>query len=235
MAKKLAVEIWSDIACPWCYVGKRRHEQALARFPHADQVSVRYRAFQLDPSAPAVDDGSLTHAERLARKYGVTTAQAQTMTDRLVSTAAQDGLEMNFGILKTGNTFDAHRVLQLARERGLGAELKERLLRAYFCEGARLGEHAELLRLASEVGLEPDEVQAVLSSDQYEREVRADQAQARSYGISGVPFFVIGRYGVSGAQPAELLLEALTKAWDEAPDELHSPASGALCDAEGCD
>lgn len=235
MVKKFAVEIWSDIACPWCYVGKRRLEQALARFAHADQVTVRYRAFQLDPSAPAVDDGSVSHAERLARKYGMTTAQAQAMTERLVSTAAQDGLQMNFGILKMGNTFDAHRVLQLARERGLGAELKERLLRAYFCEGARLGEHGDLLRLASEIGLEPDEVQAVLSSDQYAREVRADQAQARSYGINGVPFFVIGRYGVSGAQPAELLLEALDKAWQEAPEELHSPVEGALCDAEGCD
>ena len=232
---KLVVEVWSDIACPWCYVGKRRLEQALARFPHADQVSVRYRAFQLDPSAPAVDDGSLTHAERLARKYGTSTAQAQAMTDRLVNVAAQDGLQMDFGILKMGNTFDAHRLLQLARERGRGAELKERLLRAYFCEGARLGEHGELLRLASEVGLEPDEVQGVLSSDQYSREVRADQAQARSYGISGVPFFVLGRYGVSGAQPAELLLEALNKAWEERPTELQMSSEGAVCDAEGCD
>jgi predicted DsbA family dithiol-disulfide isomerase len=235
MAEQLSVEVWSDIACPWCYVGKRRLEQALSAFPQRSQVSVRYRAFQLEPSAPAVDDGSRTQAERIAHKYGTSVTQAQGMIDRLVGVAAKDGLPMNFGILRSGNTFDAHRLLQLAYERGLGAALKERFLKAYFCEGARLGDHQDLLRLASEVGLEPDEVQAVLSTDQYAREVRADQTQARSYGISGVPFFVIGRYGISGAQPAELLLEALNKAWDEASENLPTPETGATCDAEGCD
>ena len=247
MVKQLSVEVWSDVACPWCYVGKRRLERALGAFPHAARVQVRYRAFQLDPSAPAVDDGSRSQAERLAQKYGTSRAQAQGMIDRLVQVAAQDGLAMNFDILRSGNTFDAHRLLQLARVRGLGAELKERFLKGYFCEGARLGVPEDLLRLASEAGLEPDEVQGVLASDLYAREVRADQAQARSYGISGVPFFVIGRYGVSGAQPAELLLEALNKAWDEAggsareqndeaPGDLREDVSeGAVCDADGCD
>ncbi len=240
MAKQLSVEVWSDVACPWCYVGKRRLERALFAFPHADRVQVRYRAFQLDPSAPALDDGSRSQAERLAQKYGTTRAQAQSMIDRLVQVAAQEGLAMNFEILRSGNTFDAHRLLQLARARGLGAELKERFLKGYFCEGARLGVHEDLLRLASEVGLEPDEVQGVLASDLYAREVRADLEQARSHGISGVPFFVIGRYGVSGAQPAELLGEALSKAWDEADDAAGDPreegvSEGAVCGADGCD
>lgn len=235
MAKQLSVEIWSDVACPWCYVGKRRIEQAVAAFPHAARVSVRYRSFQLDPSAPAVDDGSRSQAERLSQKYGTTPAQAQGMIDRLVRVAAQDGIAMNFDILRSGNTFDAHRLLQLARERGLGIELKERLLKGYFCEGARLGEPQDLLRLASDVGLAPDEVQGVLASDLYAAEVRADLAQARAYGISGVPFFVIGRYGVSGAQPAELLLSALTKAWEEAGDDLGETVSGEMCEADSCD
>ncbi|MFT3923797.1 MAG: DsbA family oxidoreductase [Myxococcales bacterium] len=234
MAKQLSVEVWSDTACPWCYVGKRRLEQALASFPHADRVRVRYRAFQLDPSAPRVDDGSLSHAERLARKYGTTPVQAQAMTDRLVNVAASDGIGMRFDIIRSGNTFDAHRLLALAHARGLGAQLKERLLRAYFCEGARLGMHEDLLRLAVEVGLEADEVQGVLAGDLFSAEVRADLEQARRYGISGVPFFVLGRYGVSGAQPAELLREALHKAWDEASDELPEAETGVACDAEGC-
>jgi predicted DsbA family dithiol-disulfide isomerase len=235
MPKQLSVEIWSDVACPWCYVGKRRIERALEAFPHAARVSVRYRSFQLDPSASAVDDGSRSQAERLAQKYGTTRAQAQGMIDRLVGVAAQDGIAMNFDILRSGNTFDAHRLLQLARERGLGIELKERLLKGYFCEGARLGESQDLLHLASDVGLPPDEVQGVLASDLYAAEVRADLAQARAYGISGVPFFVIGRYGVSGAQPAELLLSALNKAWEEAGDDLGETASGEMCEADSCD
>lgn len=208
----MKVEIWSDVVCPWCYIGKRRFEAALAQFEHADDVEVTWRSFELDPDAPRVQ--TEPHAERLARKYGVSLAQVEAMDARLIGEAKKEGLEFHIAEAKGGNTFDAHRLIHLAAARGLGGEMKERLLKAYFTEGVAIGERAELVQLADGVGLDESDVKAMLSSEQYANEVRADEARAREFGISGVPFFAIDeRFGVSGAQPAEVLLDALRQAY----------------------
>jgi len=234
---KLRIDIWSDIACPWCYVGKRRLEQALARFSHRDDVEVVWRAFELDPSAPRVRDPQQSYAERLARKYGTTPAQAQAMIDRMVDTAAGDGLALRFDHIRPGNTFDAHRLLHLAHERGVQDALKERMLRAYLTEGQAIGEPDVLAPLAREVGLDEREVADLLAGDRCAAEVRQDEALARELGISGVPFFVLaGRLGVSGAQPADVLLGALDRAWREfCPPEIVPIVEGAVCGPDGCD
>jgi len=235
---KLRIDIWSDIACPWCYVGKRRLEAALARFAHAGEVEIVWRAFELDPSAPRVRDAAQSYAERLGGKYGASPAQAQTMIDRMVATAAGDGIAMRFDHIRPGNTFDAHRLLHLAHERGAQGALKERLLRAYLTEGEAIGEPEVLGRLAREVGLEGGEVDELLAGERFAAEVRQDEAMARELGISGVPFFVLaGRLGVSGAQPVDVLLGALERAWSElrAPEEIAPIAEGAACGPDGCD
>jgi predicted DsbA family dithiol-disulfide isomerase len=230
----LQVEIWSDVVCPWCYIGKRRFEAALARFAHRDQVELTWRSFELDPSAGPSDDSAGTYAERLATKYGVSTAQAQGMLDNMTATAAGEGLDFRFDLARPGNTFDAHRLLHLAAAHGLQDALKERLDRGTFSEGLPSSDHAALAALAVEVGLPADEVNEVLGSDRYADAVRADESQARAYGISGVPFFVIGgRYGVSGAQPAEMLLSALQQAWAE-QQPLTTVAGGPTCDGDAC-
>ena len=234
---KLRIDIWSDIACPWCYVGKRRLEQALARFAHAGEVEVVWRAFELDPAAPRVRDTRQSYAERLAGKYGTTPVQAQAMIDRMVDTAAVDGLALRFDVIRPGNTFDAHRLLHLAHDRGVQDALKERFLRAYLTEGQALGEPEVLAPLAREVGLDDREVADLLAGDRHAAEVRQDEALARELGISGVPFFVLaGRLGVSGAQPVDVLLAALDRAWREfAAPEIVPIVEGAVCGPDGCD
>jgi predicted DsbA family dithiol-disulfide isomerase len=235
MAKQLQVDVWSDIACPWCYIGKRRFETALAQFADQDAVVVTWRAFELDPAAPAKRDTSEPYAARLAKKYGNTVAQAQQRIDQIVQLAATEGLPFDFQRIQPGNTFQAHRLLHLAHARGLQGALKERLLRGYLCEGVSLADHDSLLRLAGEVGLDVDEAVGVLSTDSYAAEVRADEQQAKELSISGVPFFRIGRYGVSGAQSPELLLRALQTAWAELPEPLETLGSAAtVCGPDGC-
>ncbi|WP_437976999.1 DsbA family oxidoreductase [Sorangium sp. So ce295] len=234
--KKLRVDVWSDIACPWCYVGKRRLEAALARFPHRDAVEVVWRAFELDPSAKRVLGTEVSYAGRLAKKYGVPVAKAEAMIRQMTEVGAADGLDLRFDKVRAGNTFDAHRVLHLAAERGVQDAVKERLLRGYMTEGEAIGEPEVLARLAGEAGLDPEEVRAALASDAHASEVRADEAEARAIGVTGVPFFAFGgRYGVSGAQPAEALLGVLQKTWDEAagaPEQ--ALPEGAACGPDGC-
>lgn len=236
MPKQLLVEVWSDIACPWCYVGKRRLEGALARFEHREDVRVVWRSFELDRSAPRERERTPSYAARLAKKYGMSEAQAQAMIDRLVGVAAEAGLAFDFERIRPGNTFDAHRLLHLAARRGKQAALKERLLRAYLCEGEPIGNVETLQRLGTEEGLDGDELAALLASDLHADEVRADQREAQALGIEGVPFFLLARrHTLSGAQPAELVLEALTKAWHELPELTALPtAEGPVCGPEGC-
>jgi predicted DsbA family dithiol-disulfide isomerase len=205
------VEIWSDIACPWCYIGKRRFETALAGYEHAGEVTYQWRSFELDPEAPAERAGD--RAEHLAGKYGIPVEQARAMEEQMAERAAADGLTFDFSIARAGNTFDGHRVLQLALEHGVQPAMKERLMRAYFTDGELISDHATLVRLAGEVGLEGDEVRAMLEGDRYAAEVREDEQLAQRIGIQGVPFFVLNRrYGVSGAQPADALMQALETA-----------------------
>ena len=233
--KKLRIDIWSDIACPWCYVGKRRLEAALAQFSGRDAVEIVWRAFELDPSAPRVRDNSVSSAERLAKKYGTSTAQAQGMIDRMTNVARADGLDFHFERLQSGNTFDAHRVLHLALERGQQDAVKERFLRGYMSEGEPIGEPETLVRLAAEVGLDAEDVRATLATDAYAHEVRADEKEARENGITGVPFFVFDRrYAVSGAQPVEVFVRALTQVWNELRAKPMVFEEGAACGPDGC-
>jgi predicted DsbA family dithiol-disulfide isomerase len=212
MTRKLEIDVWSDIVCPWCAIGKHRLESALSRFEHKDDVEVVWHAFELDPDAPALQEGD--NAARLAEKYGRTRSQALAMMRQVEDTAAKDGLELHLTTARTGNTFDAHRVLYLAADRGLERAVYDRFLRGYMTEGEAIGNREVLVKLASEAGLEATEVRAVFASDRYKSEVREDERAARSLGINGVPFFVFGgKYAVSGAQHAEVMLRGLEQAW----------------------
>jgi predicted DsbA family dithiol-disulfide isomerase len=228
------VEIWSDIACPWCYVGKRRFEAALASYEHRDEVQVTWRSFELDPHAPREreQDGA-TH---IAEKYGTTREEALAMHARMTQTAAGDGLEFRFDIARGGNTFDAHRVLHLAHANGLQDAMKERIMRAYLTEGELVSDHDVLTRLAVEVGLPEDEVRDTLATDRFAADVREDERTAQSLGISAVPFFVVDRaMGASGAHPPEALVELLRQARAANPP-IAVAASGETCaiDGSGC-
>jgi predicted DsbA family dithiol-disulfide isomerase len=208
------VEIWSDIACPWCYVGKRRFEAALAAFPHRDDVTVTWRSFELDPSAPAELDHDL--ATHLAQKYGRTREQALQMQAQMTEAAAADGLDLRFDRARGGSTFDAHRLVHLAALHGLQDAMKERLLRAYFTEGELVGDQQTLERLGVEVGLPAEEVREVVMTDRHAEDVREDERTAASLGIHAVPCFVVDRgVAVSGAQPPELLGKLLAHAWEQ--------------------
>lgn len=226
----MQIEIWSDILCPWCAIGRARFRQALEGVADKDAIEVRWRSFELNPNAPKSVDGD--YVLRLAQKYGRTRAQAQQMIDEMTATAAAEGLDFNFDIVQAGNSFDAHRLLHLAAEHGLQDALKRRLFLAYLSEGALISDHPTLQRLAVEVGLSSDTVAQTLSSDAFAAEVRADERQAAEYGIRGVPFFVIdGQYGLSGAQPPEVIAQVLEKA-RSAKALAQSSAPG--CDADGC-
>ncbi len=206
------VEIWSDIACPWCYVGKRRFETALAGFEHRDEVAVTWRSFELDPEAPPEREGEL--AAHLAAKYGMTVEQARAGQAQLAEVAAGEGLDFHFERQRSGLTFDGHRIIHLAAEHGLQDAMKERLMHAYFTDGALVADHDTLTALALEVGLPEAEVRQTLGSDRYADAVRADELAAGQLGISAVPTFVVDRrLGASGALPPEQLLALLRQGW----------------------
>jgi predicted DsbA family dithiol-disulfide isomerase len=211
----MQVEIWSDVVCPWCYLGKRQFEQALDRFPHRGEVGVTYRSFELEPSAPP---GVTTPTvDVLASRYGMSLEQAHDAQRQMERRAAAAGLTFRMEGLRSGNTRDAHRLLHLAGARDRQAELAERLHRGYFTDQASVFDRSSLAGLAADVGLDHGEVLAVLDSDEYGPAVDADEELARSFGISGVPFFVIDRrYGISGAQPADTILQVLDRVHSEA-------------------
>ncbi len=234
----MKVEIWSDVVCPWCYVGKRRFEEALSRFRHADQVEVEWRSFELDPNSPVWVGRPMSQI--LQRKYGMTEQQAEAANERMTALAAASGLEYHLDSVQAGNTFDAHRLIHLGASRGLGDAMKERLLAAYFTEGLSVGDLPTLAKLGVEVGLDPEEVDRTLQGDDFATDVRSDEARATALGVSGVPFFVIDEaYGISGAQPAEVLLEAMEQAWSASHPLVTIPgtvpgADGAVCSDDSC-
>jgi predicted DsbA family dithiol-disulfide isomerase len=228
----MEIEIWSDIACPWCYVGKRRFETALDRFEHRDEVTVRWRSFELDPDAPAQRTGD--RAQRLADKYGMTLEQAQAAERQLTEVAAGEGLDFRFDIARSGNMFDGHRIVHLAAAHDLQDAMKERLLRAYFTEGELIGDHDTLVRLAVEVGLDGGEVGATLASDRFADEVRGDELDAQRLGISAVPTFIVDRaIGASGAHPPEALLDLLRQGWERGRP-VPVVTGGEACGPDGC-
>jgi predicted DsbA family dithiol-disulfide isomerase len=217
--------------CPWCFIGKRRFEDALSRFSHADDVEVVWRSFELDPSAPF--SHGVDNAARLAAKYGVSREQAEAMLERMTRVADDEGLAFRLDIARSGRTFDAHRVLHLAAEHGLQDTLKEALLSAYQEKGQHIADPDVLTTVAVEVGLDEAEVRDVLAGDRYTDEVRADERAAHEIGVQGVPFFVFDRrYAVSGAQPSDVLLEVLERTWaDRQPVQV---VAGDSCDIDGC-
>lgn len=238
----MMIEIWSDVVCPWCLVGKRRLEAALAQFEHADEVTIRWRSFQLDPSAQVSDPAVPgDHAGHLGAKYGGGRQAGLAMIDQMTQVAAQDGLEFRLDRATGRNTLDAHRLLHAAASAAGGyclqGRLKERLLQAYMRDGERIDDRSVLARLATEAGLDADVVRDVLTTDLHEGDVAADQAEAAAMGARGVPFVVIDRrYGVSGAQPVEVFGRALEQAWAERTPVtvLAGAQEDPSCGPDGC-
>jgi predicted DsbA family dithiol-disulfide isomerase len=231
------IDIWSDIVCPFCYLGKRRLEAALAQFEHADEIEVQWHSFELDRGAAPVSDEPLV--DLVAAKYGTTREQAVAQHRSMAAAAAELGLEFNWEQARYGNTFDAHRVVHLAAEQGLADAAHERLMRAYFTDGLAVGDRETLVRLATEIGLDAGAVRDMLDSDDYGNHVRSDEATAKMLGIESVPFFVLDRkYGVSGAQPVEVFSQALETAWTtrhEVPEPVAvGGGCGGGCGAGGC-
>jgi predicted DsbA family dithiol-disulfide isomerase len=238
------IDIWSDVVCPWCSIGKRRLERALAGFPHRDEVEVVYHSFLLDPGAPT--EPTETAQQMLARKYGLTLEDAAEKQGAVIAVAAEEGMDwQRHADSPHVGTVDAHRLLHLALAEGGPAQqavLKDALLQAYFGEAANLADHKVLRDLALGAGLEAARVDQVLASDEHAADVAADIAQARALGANGVPFFVIDqKYGVSGAQPAELFAQVLDQVWSEthpAPVLQTVPAAtdadAEVCGPDGC-
>lgn len=235
VAGSMDIEIFSDVKCPWCFVGKRRFEKALAAFPHRDQVNVTWRSFQLDPSLPEHYEG--TEQQYLAERKGIPAEQVRRMWDNLVTQAAGEGLDFRFDDVVVGNSFTAHRFLHLAKAHGLGAEAKEAVLSAHFEQGKDTSDVDFLVSLGTSIGLAEDEIRSTIGSDRFADDVRQDIEEARSLGVSGVPFFVIDRkYGISGAQPTEVFADALASYWKETnPLTMVAASSDAeACGPDGC-
>lgn len=237
----MKVEIWSDVACPWCFIGQRRFHTALDGFEHRDEVEVQWRSYQLDPSLPDHFDG--TEAEYLSQSKGMPIDQVKQMFTQVSSQAAGEGLNFDFDRVVVANSFTAHRFLHLAKAHGVMDRAKVALLSGHFEHGRDIGDHDYLVVVGTELGIAATEIRSTLDSDEFTTEVHSDIAEARALGVNGVPFFVIDRkFGISGAQPPAAFAEALETAWsqrspltvlsggpgDEYPD-------GATCGPEGCD
>jgi predicted DsbA family dithiol-disulfide isomerase len=212
---EIAVDIWTDLVCPWCFIGKRRFEAALGEFEHRDSVRVRWRSFELDPDAPAK---AVEQAPALLRrKYGMSVEQAAEANARITALAAEEGLSYRLEESWPVNSFDAHRVMHFAADKGVGEAVRERLMTAYTSEGIDLGDRETLVAQAAKAGLDDQATATVLDGDEYADVVRADEREASEIGVNGVPAFVAGgRYLVSGAQPVEVFTLLLQRAWDDA-------------------
>ncbi|MEZ4791810.1 MAG: DsbA family oxidoreductase [Flavobacteriales bacterium] len=212
--KTMTIEIWSDVVCPFCYIGKREFEAALARFPNKDEVTVVWKSFELDPNAPQRSEHDMYGM--LSSRYGISRSEAQARVQGVVDRAKTVGLDYQMDKAIIGSSFDTHRLIQFAKTKGKGAEAEERLFKAYFVDGIHIADHAALTKLGGEIGLDEAEVSAMLTTSRFTEEVRADEREAQQLGVRGVPFFVIDRrYGVSGAQHSDHFLGALQQAWKE--------------------
>lgn len=235
----MKIEIWSDYVCPFCYIGKRRLENAIENFEHKDNIVIQYKSYELDPNAE--QSPGVTIHELLAKKYKISVDKAKQMNENIRLQAAEIGLKYDFDSMQYTNTFDAHRVAKLAAKEGKGKEMTERLLTAYFTEGQLISDHETLRKLANEVGVGAEKVNAVLESRKFSSHVRDDEDQAMQIGVQGVPFFVFNEtYALSGAQPFDVFTEVLEKVWEE---EHKNPVLKSLtpknsetsyCTDEGC-
>lgn len=211
---KLKIDIWSDIYCPWCYIGKRRLEKALTQFEHRDQVEINWHSFQLDPEAPAEYPGSIN--AMLADKKGISPQRAEQLHAHLTALAAQEGLDYRFDKVRVGNSLNAHRLMHFAAQHNLQGQMKERLFHAYFTEGLPVGDPETLAKLGAEVGLDIEAVRQMLAGPDFTDAVYDDHREALQIGVQGVPFFVFAqKYAVSGAQPVEVFTTALQRTWDD--------------------
>jgi predicted DsbA family dithiol-disulfide isomerase len=229
----MKVERWTDVVCPFCYIGKRKFEKALEGFDEKEKVEIVWRSFQLDPDMKPVP-GQSVH-ENLARRKGVSLEEGKRMYEQMTGIAKEVGLEYNFDEAIASNTLDAHRLLHLAKSKGLQNEMKERLFRAYYTEGANIGDIDSLVRLATEVGLDADEARTTLETDAYKNDVAEDLDVARQIGARGVPFFVFNeKYAVSGAQPTEVFSEVLGRVWEEEnPVTIEEENADGFCTPDG--
>ncbi len=208
----MKIEIWSDVICPWCYIGKRRFEKALEQFGQHENINVIWRSFELDQNAPSQYPGTLE--ERLASKYGVSLQEAEAMNARVTAVANEVGLKYSLSNARPGNTFDAHRLLHYAMSKNLGDQAAECIMQAYFSESFPVGDRAALAALAPKFGIAEAEAMAMLESDDYSDKVRADELRAAEFGVTGVPFFVFDeKSGISGAQPVEVFVGALQQTY----------------------
>lgn len=230
----MKVEIWSDVMCPFCYIGKRRFEGALAQFEHKDNVEVVWKSFQLNPALKT--DPSKNTVEHLAESKGVPLEKAKEMTSYVTNMAKEVGLNYDFDRAVVANSFDAHRLVQYAKTEGKGDAMEEQLFKAYFIEGKNTADHATLTELATAIGLNEGIVKEVLSSNDYAEAVQLDIYHAQQIGVRGVPFFVFDdKYAVSGAQASETFLGALQKTWSEMPKMDNASMNGASCSVDGCE
>ncbi|GAB2534298.1 DsbA family oxidoreductase [Spirosoma aerophilum] len=226
------VEIWSDVMCPFCYIGKRKFEHALDQFAHKDQVNVVWKSFQLNPDMKTEPGKNIN--QYLADIKGWSLDQAKSMNARVTAMAQEVGLTYDFDKAVVANSWDAHRLIQLAKKHGLGDAIEERLFKAYFTEGRDTSDHTTLLELGTEIGLDPDAVQQLLATDQLAEDVNQDVYEAQQVGARGVPFFVLDRrYAVSGAQQPETFLSALNTAWAEW-EKANPVLSGTTVDGPAC-
>ncbi|MBN2983740.1 MULTISPECIES: DsbA family oxidoreductase [Cohnella] len=230
----MQIEIWSDFACPFCYIGKRRFEKALEQFPHRDQVDVVYRSFELDPDTPK--ELPYDVHDMLSKKYGMSRSQAIANNANVGHQAAEEGLDFQFDRIALTNTFDAHRLSHFAGKHGKRAEVTELLFKGYFTDGSNLSDRDYLLEVAAAAGLDRQEAAAVLAGSQYADEVRNDEETAGRLGVRGVPFYVMNRkYGVSGAQPLSVFVSALQQAWDDSQTiQVVESADGSACTDDSC-
>jgi protein disulfide-isomerase len=229
----MKIEIWSDVMCPFCYIGKRHLEEALADFPQKDEVEIVWKSFQLNPDMPESSEENVY--EYLSKAKGISLEQSKQMHERVEEMAATAGLDYNFDIAKVANSFKAHRVLQLAKRKNLGNELKEALLEAYFIKGKNTSDYNTLVELATSVGITEAEVELALNEEQFANYVKQDIDEARQIRVQGVPFFVFDRkYAVSGAQPVEHFKATLEKVQAESSPFINtSPEQGDSCDVDG--
>ncbi|WP_312285708.1 DsbA family oxidoreductase [Chryseobacterium gleum] len=231
----MKIEIWSDVMCPFCYIGKNNFEQALSKLPFKDEVEVEWKSFQLDPTLdPNKTQDTLQY---FREKKGVAEAQATQMLGQVTQMGKGAGIDFNFGQTLITNTFSAHKLLHLAKKHNKSNEMEEALFIAHFIDGKNVGDTEVLIALAESLGLDKDEAREAVTTDQLDDEVNQDIQEARNNGISGVPFFVLnGKYAVSGAQPAEVFENALQQTYKEtvSPFKDLSGSSGAACDADGC-
>ncbi|NJN28710.1 MAG: DsbA family oxidoreductase [Cyclobacteriaceae bacterium] len=230
----MKVEIWSDVVCPFCYIGKRHFEEAVSQLPSHVNLEVEWKSFELDPNAKKDSHEDLY--DHLAHKYGQSREWAVQTTLDMTQKAKSVGLEFNFDKSVSTNTFDAHRLIQLAKSKGRQDEAEEALFKAYFTDGRHIGEVGVLMEIGQQIGLDAKEVEKMLDSDEFATEVRADESLSREFGIRGVPFFVVNRkYGISGAQPVAHMLDVLRKAGQEDGSfMLADSTNGESCGAQGC-